>query len=965
IFYVSHDSQDLKIFSYIARDGQSNVFRCNVFKSKKKSQAMRIVRTVGQAFEVCHKLSLQHTQQNADGQEDADSPKTCTDSGLQDRELTGAEKTLAEETDIDAEELPFPDSTVDEFSRGVTDLDAAKEDDEGLKDTKSYARILFVDFSSAFNTIVPALLRDKLFQLNVPDSMCSWITDFLTDRRQFVRLGTHVSNLQHISTGSPQGCVLSPLLFSLYTNGCTSGHQSVKILKFADDTTLIGLISDGDESAYRGEMDRLVSWCSMNNLELNSLKTVEMIVDFRKDPAPLPPVILCDSPVTSVESFRFLGTSITKELKWEQNIRSLTKKAQQRMYFLRQLKKFLLPVKMLVNFHIAIIESGLLQLQPGTRPNCSVFSTQLRRDGVGQVMSGAWFPPDMTLAIQAKEFNLCFLRPENFVSHDLRVLQVPFGKLQLCDDASILLASPKMMLPSCSELAASTPLSMHHQLQLLQQQLSQQQQQTQVAVAQVHLLKDQLSAEAAARIEAQARVHQLLLQNKDLLQHISLLVKQIQELELKLTGNSSMGSQDSLLEITFRANVPPIICDATTPRPEDMVLPPLNDGTQLALPLSSPLGPPQQDQSPSPSQEESPSSRDELLGSLELLKFRESGIASEYESNTDESDERDSWGLQDDSSLRLLNVLNRHGPSDSLDDEIAHDCLAALSLLSAVDQSMFENSSAGEQLKQGTKMSSVSGRRDFSSPGGQKSSTHLKNLGKAMGAKVNDLLRRKEPGSLGDIGVTEVNKNVGVVWSSHKVTANSHISLDPFPRLDPPPPTNKKRLPRALKTTQEMMISSDPVVTSPELSDSSFLSSPEKIHQVKVPEQPEDPEKVSGADNTLEGQTEEENGSWVKGQSVYMDGIQTADEQKEHGILDEDQSRMLLSVPDLIHKDGLELKQKLSSSESRMASTPRPGKGDGRISVSEGELLQNGSVEHMRTSSGENEEPHPDLLSFE
>ncbi|KAK3533795.1 hypothetical protein QTP70_027362, partial [Hemibagrus guttatus] len=168
----------------------------------------------------------------------------------------------------------------------------------------SYARILFVDFSSAFNTIIPALLRDKLFQLNVPDSMCSWITDFLTDRRQFVRLGTHVSDLQHISTGSPQGCVLSPLLFSLYTNGCTSGHQSVKLLKFADDTTLIGLISVGDESAYR-------------------------------------------------------GTTITKELKWEQNIRSLTKKAQQRMYFLRQLKKFLLPVKMLVNFYTAIIESIL------------------------------------------------------------------------------------------------------------------------------------------------------------------------------------------------------------------------------------------------------------------------------------------------------------------------------------------------------------------------------------------------------------------------------------------------------------------------------------------------------------------------------------------------------------------------------------------------------------------------------
>lgn len=46
IFYVSHDSQDLKIFSYIARDGQSNVFRCNVFKSKKKVRPEAVLKTV-------------------------------------------------------------------------------------------------------------------------------------------------------------------------------------------------------------------------------------------------------------------------------------------------------------------------------------------------------------------------------------------------------------------------------------------------------------------------------------------------------------------------------------------------------------------------------------------------------------------------------------------------------------------------------------------------------------------------------------------------------------------------------------------------------------------------------------------------------------------------------------------------------------------------------------------------------
>uniref|UniRef100_A0A4W6BLR2 Carboxyl-terminal PDZ ligand of neuronal nitric oxide synthase protein n=1 Tax=Lates calcarifer TaxID=8187 RepID=A0A4W6BLR2_LATCA len=97
IFYVSHDSQDLKIFSYIARDGSSNSFRCNVFKSKKKTQAMRIVRTVGQAFEVCHKLSLQHAEQDADGQADGESDKSTEESSSNGRKLTAAERGEEEE----------------------------------------------------------------------------------------------------------------------------------------------------------------------------------------------------------------------------------------------------------------------------------------------------------------------------------------------------------------------------------------------------------------------------------------------------------------------------------------------------------------------------------------------------------------------------------------------------------------------------------------------------------------------------------------------------------------------------------------------------------------------------------------------------------------------------------------------------------------------------------------------------
>ncbi len=223
----------------------------------------------------------------------------------------------------------------------------------------TYVRILSVDFSSTFNTIIPDTHQNKLTQLSVPNSVCQWITSFLTDRQQLVRLGKFSSSARTTSTGAPQGCVLSPLLFSLYTNDCTSKDPSVKLLKFADDTTLIGLIQDGDESAYRQEVKELAVWCSLNNLELNMLKTVEMIVDFRRNPPALPPLTIMNSTVTAVESFRFLGTTISQDLKWDNHIDSIVRKAQQRLYFLRQLRKFNLPQELLKQFYFAIIESVL------------------------------------------------------------------------------------------------------------------------------------------------------------------------------------------------------------------------------------------------------------------------------------------------------------------------------------------------------------------------------------------------------------------------------------------------------------------------------------------------------------------------------------------------------------------------------------------------------------------------------
>ncbi len=66
-----------------------------------------------------------------------------------------------------------------------------------------------------------------------------------------------------------------------------------------------------------------------------------------------------NSTVTAVESFRFLGTTISQDLKWDNHIELIVKNAQQRLYFLRHLRKFNLPQELLKKLYSAIIESVL------------------------------------------------------------------------------------------------------------------------------------------------------------------------------------------------------------------------------------------------------------------------------------------------------------------------------------------------------------------------------------------------------------------------------------------------------------------------------------------------------------------------------------------------------------------------------------------------------------------------------
>ena len=99
--------------------------------------------------------------------------------------------------------------------------------------------MLFIDFSSAFNTLVTSKLINKLRTLGLNTSLCNWILDYLTGHPQVVRVGNNTSATLILNTGAPKGCVLSPLLYSLFTHDYTARHDSNTIIKFSDDKTVI------------------------------------------------------------------------------------------------------------------------------------------------------------------------------------------------------------------------------------------------------------------------------------------------------------------------------------------------------------------------------------------------------------------------------------------------------------------------------------------------------------------------------------------------------------------------------------------------------------------------------------------------------------------------------------------------------------------------------------------------------
>ncbi len=228
-----------------------------------------------------------------------------------------------------------------------------------LENKDSYVRMLFINFSSALYRIIPQELINKLNLLGLNSSLYNWIPDFLTGRPQSVHVGYQTLSTTTLSTGAPQGLVLSTLLFTVLTHDGTAKFSSNHIIKFADDTSVVGLISNNDEIHYREEVAKLAEWCGANKLSLNVGKTKEVVMDFRRNSVDHPPLTIDSSTVERVSSTKLLGVHITEDLTWTTNTMSISKKAQQRLHFLCRLKRASLHPRILTTFYRGTMESML------------------------------------------------------------------------------------------------------------------------------------------------------------------------------------------------------------------------------------------------------------------------------------------------------------------------------------------------------------------------------------------------------------------------------------------------------------------------------------------------------------------------------------------------------------------------------------------------------------------------------
>lgn len=219
--------------------------------------------------------------------------------------------------------------------------------------SSSAVRVFLLDFEKAFDRIDHNILVNKLRQMNVPQFIIKWIRSFLSDRKQRVKLTNCYSDWQTLKGGVPQGSVLGPVLFLVMINDLLIDWSDR--WKYVDDSTFAERVSSTGNSELQELVNVIYDWTKVNHMKLNIGKCKELIIDFAKEKHDFLPLTINNVGIERTKSARILGLFVQDNLKWNEHVNHIVKKAGKRLYMLRVLKRSNADINTLITVYCVII----------------------------------------------------------------------------------------------------------------------------------------------------------------------------------------------------------------------------------------------------------------------------------------------------------------------------------------------------------------------------------------------------------------------------------------------------------------------------------------------------------------------------------------------------------------------------------------------------------------------------------